>query len=57
MPHQGPGNEAPLITIRLDQGPEGDDRAGFDPPASGAEVVERLTPCSGLRGGARESSV
>lgn len=53
MPHQGRGNEAPLITISLDQSPEGDDRAGFDPPASSAEVVELLTPCSGLRAGAR----
>lgn len=50
MPHQGRGNEAPLITISLDQSPEGDDRAGFDPPASSAEVVELLSPCSGVKG-------
>lgn len=55
MPHRGPGNEAPLITIRLDQGPEGDERAGFDPPALGAGVVELLAPCSGPRGGVWEN--
>lgn len=30
-------------------------RAGFDPLAPGAGVVELLTPCSGPRGGVREA--
>lgn len=55
MASPGPGNEAPLIAIRLDQGQEGDERAGFDPLAPGAEVVKLLTPCLGPWGAAQES--
>lgn len=48
------GSEALLITTRLGHGQEGL-RAGFDPLAPGAEVVELLTPCSRPWGGAQES--